>query len=90
VILGASFDTPQENLDFATAQKFDYPLLSDADQHIGEAYDVVRDSGDQYAQFAKRLSFLIDPEGIVRRTYVVTDVAGHAAMVLEDLESLQQ
>jgi peroxiredoxin Q/BCP len=90
VILGASFDTPAENLEFATAQKFDYPLLSDVDQHVGESYDVVRDTGDQYAQFAKRLSFLIDPEGVVRRVYVVTDVAAHAADVLEDLETLQR
>jgi len=37
----------------------------------------------------KRVSYLIDPEGVIRRAYHVTDTAGHAAEVLADLASLQ-
>ena len=87
--MGASFDTPAENLEFAEAQGFDYPLLSDVDQQVGTAYDVVRDADDQYASYPRRHSYLIDGEGVVRRVYVVTDVAGHAADVLADLRELQ-
>ena len=89
-IVGASFDTPAENLEFAEAQRFQYLLLSDVDRTVGTAYGVARDPGDQYADFPKRHSFLIDDHGVVRRTYVVTDVAAHAADVLADLESLQK
>ena len=89
-ILGASFDTPAENLAFAQAQGFGYPLLSDVDQTVGTVYGVVRPSTDQYAMFPKRHSYLIDPMGVLRRTYVVTDVATHATDVLADLEVLQR
>ena len=38
--------------------------------------------------FPRRLSYLIDPSGVIRRAYRVTDVAGHADEVLHDLEAL--
>ena len=89
MVLGASFDTPAENLEFAEAQRFEYLLLSDIDQRVGAAYEVVRESDDQYASYPKRHSFLIDDEGVIRHVYVVSDVASHAADVLADLEDLQ-
>jgi peroxiredoxin Q/BCP len=89
-ILGASFDTPAENLEFAEAQGFDFLLLSDVDRSVGATYAVVRDPDDQYASYPKRHSFLIDGEGVVRRVYVVTDVSAHATHVLADLEELQR
>jgi peroxiredoxin len=51
---------------------------------------VVRDPSEQYANFPRRYSYLIDPDGVIRRSYDVTDVAGHAAAVLADVEALQQ
>jgi peroxiredoxin len=50
----------------------------------------VRDPGEQYADFPKRHSFLIDGSGVIRRIYAVTDVSAHAAHVLADLEELQR
>ena len=35
------------------------------------------------------MSYLIDPDGVIQRVYDVTDVAGHAGEVLDDLQSLQ-
>ena len=87
-ILGVSFDTPADNRAFAEAQGFPYLLLSDVDKRVGVAYGVLRDADDQYANFAKRMSFLIDPDGIVRRVYTVADVAGHADVVLADHAAL--
>jgi hypothetical protein len=43
---------------------------------------------EQYADFPRRRSFLIDPDGIVRRIYDVTDTAGHPQQVLDDLMAL--
>ena len=88
VILGASFDTPAENKAFASAQDFPFALLSDEGRVVGRAYEVTRDDDDQYTAFPKRLSFLIDPHGVIRKVYAVTDVAGHAAAVLRDLHAL--
>jgi thioredoxin-dependent peroxiredoxin len=87
-VLGASFDTPEENRAFAAAQGFEYRLLSDVDRAVGEAYDVKRAPGERYAEYPERVSYLIDPDGIIRRVYEVADVAAHASAVLHDLELL--
>lgn len=86
VILGASFDTPEENRAFADAQRFPFRLLSDVDRSTGAAYGVTRDPDDKFAGYPRRYSFLISPEGIIHRVYDVTDVGAHADAVIADLE----
>jgi peroxiredoxin Q/BCP len=89
VVLGASFDTPEENRAFAEDQHFGFRLLSDVDRTVGAAYEVVRAPDAQYSDFPLRIAYLIDPEGAIRRSYEVKDVGGFAGEVLADLESLQ-
>ena len=88
-MLGASFDTPEDNKAFAEAQSFGFRLLSDVDRAVGTAYGAVRPPDDQYASMPKRVSFLIDPDGVIRKTYEVSDPAGHADAVLTDLDALR-
>jgi len=52
-------------------------------------YGAARAPDDQYADYAKRISFLIDPDGVVQRSYEVTDTAAHADDVLNDLAELR-
>lgn len=88
-ILGASFDTQQENLAFAEAQGFPFRLLSNTDRITGIAYEVARRPDDKFAAFPRRYSYLIDPEGLIHRAYDVTDVASHADDVIADVEEAQ-
>jgi peroxiredoxin Q/BCP len=88
VVLGASFDTVEENRAFAEAQEFGYQLLSDVTREVGEAYGVKKAPDEQWADFPKRLTFLIDPDGVVRKVYEVTDVASHPQQVLDDVRAL--
>jgi peroxiredoxin Q/BCP len=88
VVIGASFDTVDDNRVFAERQQFGYPLLSDVDHSVGARYEVVRAPDDQYAVFPLRISYLIDPTGVIRRAYRVSDVDGHADAVLADLARL--
>jgi len=88
--LGASFDTPEDNKAFAEAQKFDYRLLSDVDTKVGALYEVTRAPGDERANYALRIAYLIDPDGTIRKAYQVSDVSGFADEIVEDLQSLQQ
>ena len=88
-MLGASFDTPEENKAFADKESFGFRLLSDVDRAVGTAYGVTRPPDDQYASMPKRVSFLIDPDGVIRRTYEVKDTAAHADEVLADLATLR-
>jgi peroxiredoxin Q/BCP len=89
VVLGASFDTPEENRRFAEDQQFGFRLLSDVDRAVGRQYQVARPDDDQYAAFPDRVSYLIDPDGVIRRAYRVSDVQGHADEVLADLAALR-
>jgi len=87
VILGISFDAPEANRAFR--DKFDFPfrLLSDFDEQVGVAYET-RAPGTDKVNFAKRISYLIDREGVIAKVYEVSDVNAHAATVLADLREL--
>lgn len=84
-----SFDTPEENAAFAAAEGFPYRLVSDVDRAAGAAYDVLRPPDDPVPAWPKRISYLVDPDGVIRRSYVVKDTAGHAGEVLTDLDELR-
>lgn len=92
-VLGISFDPPEENCAFADAEGFSFSLLSDPDATTGPTFDVLRDEVD-LADRARRVTYLIDPDGIVRRAY---DVGGdpaaaerHADLVADDLALLRE
>lgn len=40
-------------------------------------------------KFAKRLSYLIDPDGVIKKSYEVGDIPAHPGEVLDDLRSAQ-
>lgn len=86
-ILGASFDPPEANWAFAEEQGFPFRLLSDVDKKVGQAYEVRRapEEGDDRP---KRRTYLIDPQGVIRKAYRVRDIPGHPDEVLRDLTAL--
>ncbi len=55
---------------------------------MGEAYGTARPAGDDWAAVARRWTFLIDPDGTVRKIYDVKDFGGHPDEVLADLKQL--
>lgn len=87
IVLGASFDSTEANKAFREKFDFAFRLLSDWDEQVGVAYEV-RDPGTEKVSFAKRIAYLIEPDGIIRKSYEVTDTAGFAGMVLDDLREL--
>lgn len=89
MILGVSFDPPEENRAFAERFGFPFRLLSDEDHAVGKAYGTARPPDHERAGWARRFTYLIDPEGTIRKAYVVRDVQAHAGEVLEDLRELR-
>ena len=63
MILGASFDTPEENKAFAEKFQFNFPLLCDTDRKMGLAYGA---ADDPKAGYAKRIGVVIGPDGTVK------------------------
>ena len=53
------------------------------------AYEV-RDPGTEKVKFARRIAYLIDPDGVIRKSYEVDDVNAFAGQVLADLQGLKQ
>lgn len=88
-MVGVSFDTPADNAAFRAKHDFPFDLLCDTDKSVGEAYDVLRPADDPFAEYPQRISYLIDPDGVIAKSYEVTDPAGHAAEVIADLAALQ-
>ena len=89
-VVGLSFDTPAENKEWSEAQGFQFLLLSDVDHAVGRAYEVEREPDDQYRAFPLRVSYLIDGDGIIYKTFAVSGVATHASEVLDLLSELRR
>ena len=85
MILGASFDSVEENRAFAEKFSFPFPLLCDTSREIGRAYGAeVEGKGS-----ARRISYLIAPDGTIAKAYETVKAADHPAQVLEDLTALR-
>jgi peroxiredoxin Q/BCP len=81
-IVGVSFDEPAANAEFVKAEGFQFRLLSDADQKLARA---VGAAASDAQTFASRISYLVGPDGKVRKVYGAVTPATHAADVISDL-----
>jgi peroxiredoxin Q/BCP len=66
---------------FAKKFGFNFPLLADTERKLGLAYGA---TDDPKAGYAKRISYLIGPDGKVRKAYPKVNAA-HPEEVLKDL-----
>ena len=89
-MVGISFDTPADNRRFEQEHAFPFRLLSDPDRSVGTAYEVVRDPGDRFADYPKRIAYLIGPDGAIAAADEVTDPAGFADEALVTLAAAQR
>ena len=80
MILGASFDSVQENAAFAKKFDFPYRLLCDTERRIGMAYGACDTPS---AGTAKRISYVIGPDGSIRHAFPKVDAKKHPQDVLD-------
>ncbi len=88
VILGVSTDPVEKNRKFAEKHGFKFPLLSDEDGAIAEKYGVLesRSSGNIAA---RRTTFVIDRDGVIRRVLSnIRPAEKHADMALDEVRKL--
>ena len=86
-ILGVSLDDAESHKEFSEKHGLPFPLLADTEGTTADAYGVkTKMIGIAYA---KRQTFLIDPEGNIARHYADVDPESHSAELLADLETLQ-
>ena len=58
-----SVDTPEDNKAFAEKEHADFPLLSDPEKKVANAYGVIPPDRPPDRQFASRWTFYIGPDG---------------------------
>ncbi len=86
-VLGVSRDSLKSHDGFRAKQALPFALVSDTDESWCRAFDVIHEKvlyGRRYLGVV-RSTFLIGPEGRLRREWRGVKVPGHAAAVLEAL-----
>ena len=90
-VLGVSRDSVKSHDNFCAKQGFNFPLVSDADEALCRAFDVIREK-NMYGRKVLgvvRSTFLISPDQRLVREWRGVKVAGHAQAVLDALKAAQ-
>lgn len=82
-LLGVSTDTAEAHQEFAKSHRLPFPLLADSDKTVAKAYEVLLPLG-----FANRVTFLIDPKGIIRKTLRFVKWDSYADTVAAELRKV--
>ena len=87
-VLGVSRDSVKSHDNFCAKQGFAFPLVSDPDERLCKAFDVIKPKKLYGREFigVERSTFLIDPQGVVRAAWRKVKVPGHAQAVLDTLK----
>ncbi|MDX8391339.1 MAG: peroxiredoxin [Mariprofundaceae bacterium] len=90
-IVGVSRDSLASHQRFADKQSLPFQLISDADELLCTAFDVIqmKNMYGKQVRGIERATFLIDPEGVVREAWRKVRVKEHVAAVLLRLKELQ-
>jgi len=87
-VVGVSADPVESHQDFAEKYDLPFPLISDPDRRIIEAYGVwgERTLFGRKLMGIKRTTFLIDEDGIVRHVIKRPKVDAHAEEIIENFD----
>lgn len=85
-VCGVSVNSSQSHAAFARKYSLPFALLADRDGQVAARYGSLRNFG--VLRFAKRNTFLVDPQGKVAKIYVGVNAARNAQEVSDDLKSI--
>ncbi len=86
-VVGVSLDDVKSHAEFAAKYHVPFPLLADSDKKVAAAYGVL--TSKMGMQYARRTTFLIDPDGKVAKVYQDVDPEKNSAQVQSDLSTLK-
>lgn len=86
-VLGVSVDDRNSHAKFAEKYNLPFPLLADEGGKVARDYQALISLGP--LKFAKRHTFIVDPEGKIKKIYRKVDAANHSQKVLADLKILK-
>jgi len=83
-IIGVSADDIDSHAEFCDSEGLKFPLLADTTGAVSKAY------GSWLSFISSRHSFIIDPDGILRETFVKVNPIVHSQDVMARLKDLQE
>ncbi len=87
-IFGVSVDDSESHAKFAEKYSLQFPLLADIGGDVAGRYGSLTKIGP--LKFAKRHTFIIDPEGKLAKIYRSVKPAAHSDEVIADIKLLQK
>lgn len=90
MVIGVSPDPPERHARFKLKYNLPFVLLSDPEHQVLEKYGawgLKKAYGREYYGVL-RVTYVIDPEGIIRKVYPKVKPAEHSKQVLEDLRAM--
>lgn len=82
-VIGISADDVDSHAEFCDSEGLKFPLLADTTGAVSKAY------GSWIGFVSMRHTFIIDPEGTLRETFVKVNPSVHSTEVLAKLDELQ-
>lgn len=86
-VVGVSVDDTASHAEFAKKYNLPFPLLADNKAETAARYDSLTNLG--IIKFAKRNTFLIDPQGRIAKVYLSANTSRNSIEVIEDLKKLR-
>ena len=86
-LLGVSTDDVKSHKEFAEKYRLPFSLLSDARGEVARQYGSLTSLGP--LKFAKRHTFVIDPDSLIAKIYRNVQPRTHSDQVITDLEALR-
>lgn len=86
-VIGVSVDDTASHAEFARKYHLPFPLLADKDGKVSAQYGALLNLG--LVKFARRYTFLIDPQGTVAKAYRKVDTSRHSQEIIDDLTRLK-
>jgi peroxiredoxin Q/BCP len=83
-VLGVSVDSIESHDKFARKFNLSFPLLADPTKKVTKAYGALA-----FYRLARRITFIIDPEGKIRHIFSKVNPTSHVDEIVEALKQLQ-
>ena len=83
-VFGVSLDSPESHKEFREKYDLNFPLLTDEDGRAARALGIMNDEKG----YARRVTFLLAPDGNVARVYPEVSPETHADEILDDAHSM--
>lgn len=86
-VVGISADPIEDVRAFVEAEQLTFPMLSDADHAVADAYGAwgLKTVGDRTFEGVRRCTFVVERDGTIRSAQYDVDAQGHVAALREQL-----